>query len=70
MSDLPAGAQHDPLLSPCIGVCLLEGDMCIGCGRTAHEITVWPIATESDQQQIIRLAGERLAARSGPRRKK
>ena len=24
--------------SPCVGICILEGDVCIGCGRTTEEI--------------------------------
>jgi predicted Fe-S protein YdhL (DUF1289 family) len=24
--------------SPCVGICILEGDVCIGCGRTSEEI--------------------------------
>jgi predicted Fe-S protein YdhL (DUF1289 family) len=24
--------------SPCVGICIMEGDFCIGCGRTAEEI--------------------------------
>ncbi len=24
--------------SPCVGICIMEGDVCIGCGRTAEEI--------------------------------
>jgi predicted Fe-S protein YdhL (DUF1289 family) len=24
--------------SPCVGICIMEGDVCIGCGRTSDEI--------------------------------
>jgi hypothetical protein len=24
--------------SPCVGICILEDDVCIGCGRTSDEI--------------------------------
>jgi hypothetical protein len=24
--------------SPCVGICILEDDICIGCGRTSAEI--------------------------------
>lgn len=24
--------------SPCVGICILEDDVCIGCGRTSAEI--------------------------------
>jgi len=25
--------------SPCVGICIMENDVCIGCGRTIEEIT-------------------------------
>lgn len=31
--------------SPCIGVCRLQGDTCIGCGRTVAEIAAHGDAT-------------------------
>ncbi len=64
MTDPSATAQQVSALSPCIGVCVLQGDMCMGCGRTVTEITLWPTATLSDQQRIVRRAGERLAQQS------
>ena len=24
--------------SPCVGICIMEGDYCIGCGRTLEQI--------------------------------
>ena len=24
--------------SPCVGICIMEGDYCIGCGRSSEEI--------------------------------
>ncbi len=27
--------------SPCIAVCRLKDDICIGCYRTGHEISIW-----------------------------
>jgi predicted Fe-S protein YdhL (DUF1289 family) len=24
--------------SPCVGICILEDDVCIGCGRTSEQI--------------------------------
>ena len=24
--------------SPCVGICIMEDDVCIGCGRTSEEI--------------------------------
>jgi|TARA_R100001509_G_scaffold87718_1_gene49983 predicted Fe-S protein YdhL (DUF1289 family) len=36
--------------SPCIGVCELKDDVCIGCNRTIEEITNWvPISQEKKE---------------------
>ncbi len=49
--------------SPCISVCVLdEQDVCMGCYRSAAEITDWFMATSEQKQEILRLAGERLQA--------
>ena len=37
--------------SPCVGICIMENDVCIGCGRTIEEITQAGIdAMESERQ--------------------
>jgi len=36
--------------SPCIGVCELKDNVCIGCNRTIEEITNWvPISQEEKE---------------------
>ncbi len=38
--------------SPCVGICIMENDVCIGCGRTIEEITQAGIdAMEGEKQQ-------------------
>jgi hypothetical protein len=37
---------------PCVGVCKLKGDVCIGCGRTSGEISYWPYFTDSVKKKI------------------
>lgn len=38
--------------SPCVGICIMENDVCIGCGRTIEEITQAGIdAMERERQQ-------------------
>ena len=27
--------------SPCVGICVMDGDVCSGCGRTTSEIVAW-----------------------------
>ena len=49
--------------SPCILVCTLDGDTCLGCGRTLAEIGEWQAAPPDRQRQIVAAAAKRLAAR-------
>jgi predicted Fe-S protein YdhL (DUF1289 family) len=43
--------------TPCINVCVLDplSALCIGCGRTAAEITAW--STMSEPKRIAIMAG-------------
>jgi len=51
--------------SPCISVCALdENDVCLGCYRTANEITDWFMATAEEKRAIVEAAQRRRAADS------
>ena len=51
--------------SPCISVCLLdEGDICVGCYRSADEITDWLMANAEGKREILKRARERREAAS------
>ncbi|MGD9660692.1 MAG: DUF1289 domain-containing protein [Porticoccaceae bacterium] len=53
-------AAEPPALSPCISVCALnDEDICIGCFRSAREITQWRTLTTVERRQVITLAKER-----------
>lgn len=39
--------------SPCIGVCKLVGNNCIGCGRTSKEIQNWSKYNNAQKNAII-----------------
>ena len=45
--------------SPCIKVCTLEDDMCIGCFRTQDEIREWMIYTDEQKKIVIDQLEER-----------
>lgn len=46
--------------SPCVSVCALdENDVCLGCFRTAEEITDWFFADALEKQAIVVAAQER-----------
>lgn len=38
--------------SPCIGICRLENDICVGCGRTKEEISLWSKFTANQKREI------------------
>ena len=40
--------------SPCIKVCTIEKNICIGCGRTQDEIREWFYADDERKQQILK----------------
>ena len=42
----------DVVESPCINVCKIENDVCIGCGRTLEEIAHWSEMTDVDKEQV------------------
>jgi len=40
--------------SPCIGVCTIIEDRCIGCTRTSHEISNWLFYTDEERKVITK----------------
>lgn len=49
--------------SPCISVCLLdEADICVGCYRSAQEITDWFMLDYSAKEDVLRRCIERRKA--------
>lgn len=54
----------DPLASPCVRNCCLDDDnVCMGCGRTLHEIVAWGTASDADKAAILTRSRERVRAR-------
>ena len=52
-----------PVASPCISVCLLdEKDVCVGCYRTADEITQWMECDNDTKRMILSRCVERMKA--------
>ena len=49
--------------SPCISVCLLdEANICVGCFRSADEITDWFMASAEQKREILRRTQQRREA--------
>lgn len=47
--------------SPCISVCVLNTeDVCLGCYRSAGEITDWFMASPEEKRAILERARERM----------
>ena len=52
-----------PVRSPCVNVCALdEQDICIGCQRTAAEITRWMRMDNTERRTVLQLCLERARA--------
>lgn len=47
------------MITPCINICKVIDNKCVGCGRTLNEIALWSSMT-NDQRKIImeRLKGK------------
>lgn len=50
----------DELASPCVSICSLdENDVCLGCYRSAEEITDWFMADDEEKRAILARAAAR-----------
>lgn len=51
------------IASPCISICALdEHDVCVGCYRSASEITRWSQADNAERHDILASAAMRAKA--------
>lgn len=52
--------ERRPVASPCVSICALdEQDICIGCQRTALEITCWGQMSDDERREVLRRSDER-----------
>ena len=40
--------------SPCVGVCTLENEVCIGCFRTSKQISEWAFYNDEEREKIMK----------------
>ena len=40
--------------TPCVKICKLVDNVCIGCGRTSKQITMWSKFTKKERDKIIK----------------
>lgn len=60
---MTARKTETPLASPCINVCALDdADICIGCQRSAAEITRWMRMDNAERRQVLARCVERTHA--------
>jgi predicted Fe-S protein YdhL (DUF1289 family) len=45
--------ETEDVPSPCIGVCVVQADVCTGCHRTLGEITAWFTADAAEKRAIL-----------------
>lgn len=50
------------IVSPCINVCKMQNDVCIGCLRTLDEIARWGNAGDDEKKHILAAVAERQQA--------
>jgi len=48
------------VVSPCVKICTLRENFCIGCGRTTQEIAEWASATRERREQILERLPDRM----------
>ncbi len=60
----------DKAKNPCISVCKLKDDICIGCGRSRDEMKAWKGMKNKERSAVNELAAERLRALGKARKKK
>jgi len=49
--------------SPCIRVCNIENDYCIGCGRSPQEVKEWFYCDDNRKLEIVEKSGKRIPNR-------
>jgi uncharacterized protein len=52
------------MISPCVKICVVDplAGLCIGCGRTVAEISLWSEMAEPEREAVMALLPSRMAA--------
>ena len=45
--------KQSPIESPCISVCRMDNEVCVGCGRTVEEVVEWYNFTNEQKQAVL-----------------
>lgn len=56
--------MHQPIKTPCIKVCVVDGQSghCLGCGRTLNEIARWARFTDAERDDVMAALPPRIKA--------
>ncbi|XOZ34820.1 DUF1289 domain-containing protein [Halomonadaceae bacterium KBTZ08] len=52
-------AKGSRIASPCVGVCRLQNESCIGCGRSRDQIVRWSSMAADERDSVMRALGSR-----------
>lgn len=66
MSDPISSRPPAPIKTPCIKVCVVDGEsgLCLGCYRKLNEVAAWTRFTEAEREAILAdLPGRRALIR-------
>lgn len=63
MPDKSDNQSAAPVSSPCVYICALDdNDICMGCYRSAEEITQWGRYSDAEKRAVLQAVGERERA--------
>ncbi len=60
----------DKAKNPCVSICKLKDDVCIGCGRSRDEMKAWKSMKNKERKAVNELADERLRGLGKAKKKK
>ena len=51
--------NNDFYITPCKSICKIQSDsdVCVGCGRTSEEISMWTTYSHEERMQIMKRLG-------------
>lgn len=61
--------EADDVPSPCASICVLDAShaLCLGCGRTLHEIATWAEMSADQKRAVVAsLPARRMLGRGKP----
>ncbi|MCF6783335.1 MULTISPECIES: DUF1289 domain-containing protein [Pseudomonadaceae] len=60
----------DKAKNPCVSICKVKDDICIGCGRSRDEMKAWKSMKNKERRAVNEMAAARLKALGKKRKKK